>query len=72
MKNHVQLFCLKKKIYLFIFGCTGSSLLCGLSVIGVNGGYSLLVVYRLLVKWLLLLQSMGSEAHGLSSCGARA
>ena len=34
---------------LFIFGCAGSSLLRGLSLVMVNGGYSLGVVRRLLV-----------------------
>ena len=42
------------KIYLFIFGCVGSSLLCA--------GFSL--------RWLLLLRSTGSRCVGFSSCGS--
>ena len=33
---------IKKKLYLFIFGCTGSSLVHRLSVVAASGGYSLL------------------------------
>ena len=32
----------KKKIYLFVFGCAGSSLVHRLSVVAASGGYSLL------------------------------
>ena len=35
--------------YLFIFGCCGSSLLCGLSLVVARGGYSLVVVCGLLI-----------------------
>ena len=49
-------FFLFKFIYLFIFGCVGSSLLCV--------GFSL--------WWLLLLQSMALGCEGFSSCGSRA
>ena len=42
-----------KRIYLFIFGCIGSSLRCA--------GFSL--------QWLLLLWSTGSRHAGFSSCG---
>ena len=45
-----------KFIYLFIFGCVGSSLWCV--------GFSL--------RRLLLLQSTGSRRTGFSSCGVRA
>ena len=41
------------KFYLFIFGCVGSLLQCA--------GISL--------RWLLLLQGMGSRRAGFSSCG---
>ena len=34
--------------FFFFFGCTASSLLCGLSLVTVSGNYSL-VVHRLLV-----------------------
>ena len=43
---------------LFIFGCVGSLLLCGLSLVAARGGYS-------------LLQSMGSRCASFSSCGLR-
>ena len=53
-------------INLFSFGCTGSLLLCGLSLVAESGGYS-------------SLRSAGSRragsvvvARGLSSCGTRA
>ena len=48
----------------FIFGCAGSLLLLGLSLVGVSGGYSLLqhVDFSLL---LLLLWSTGSRVHRL-------
>ena len=45
---------------------------CGLSVVGESGGYSVIVVHGLLLQWLLLLQSMGSRHAGFSSCGAQA
>ena len=35
-------------IYLSIFGCAGSSLLFGLSLVAGNRGYSLAVAFRLL------------------------
>ena len=38
-----------KIAYLFIFGCAGSSLLCGLSLDVVTRGYSLLAVCKLLI-----------------------
>ena len=39
-----------KKLILFIFGCTG------LSLVEANRGYSLVVVLRLLLRWLLLVE----------------
>ena len=44
-KKNFYFYCFKN--YLF-FGCTGSSLLRGLSLIVASGGYSLVVVHRLL------------------------
>ena len=32
-------------IYLFISGCAGSSLLCGLSLVMTSGGYSIVAVH---------------------------
>ena len=58
-------------IYLFIFGCVGSSLLCGLSLVGGNGGYSSLRCGGFSLQWLLLLRSTGSRGEGFSSCGTR-
>ena len=37
------------KIYLFIFGCAGSLLLQGLSLVTASGSCSLAVVHRLLI-----------------------
>ena len=45
---------------------------CGLSLVGVSGGYSLLRYAGLSLRWLLLLQSMGSRRAGFSSCSTRA
>ena len=47
----------------FIFGCTGSSLLC--KVFSSRGGHSLLWCVVFSLQWLLLLQRMGSKACGL-------
>ena len=51
--------------YLFVFGHAGCSLLCGLSLVVVSGGYSLAAVRRRLIVWLLLLQSSGSRVPRL-------
>ena len=53
-----------KKNYLFI-GCTGSTLLCILSLVVASRSYSLVVVPGLLSAWQLLLQNTGPRAHGL-------
>ena len=47
-------------IYLFIFSCAGSSLLCGLSLAAASGGYSLVVVC-----WLPVVLASLAVAHGL-------
>ena len=48
-------------VYLFIFCCSGSLLLCsGFSLIGESRGYSLVVVHRLLI----VVASLVAE-HGL-------
>ena len=44
----------------------------GLSLVVVSGGYSLLQCVGFSLRWLLLLQSMGSRRTGFSSCGSRA
>ena len=73
LKGMTYFFKQKLFVYLFIFGCVGSSLL---SLVAVSGGYSLLQFAGLL-WWLLLLQSTGSRCVGsvvvarrLSSCGS--
>ena len=40
---------LKNFFFFFIFGCAGSSLLYGLSLVVTSGGYSLVKVPRLLI-----------------------
>ena len=45
----------KKSIYLFIYGCIWSSLLCGLSLVVASGGYSSLGRTGFSLWWLLLL-----------------
>ena len=60
-------------IYLFIFGCVGSSLLReGFSLVAVSGGYSSLHCIGLSLRWLLLLQSTGPRHMGFNSCGTGA
>ena len=56
----------------FSFGCVGSSLLCVFSLVAASGGYSSLRCLGFSLRWLLLLQSMGSRHTGFSSCGLRA
>ena len=56
-------------VYLFIFGCAGSSLLCGLFCSCSKQGLLFLVVHGLLLWWLLLLWS--SKRVGFSSWGSR-
>ena len=51
-------------IYLSILGCAGSSLLCGLSLVAGNRGYSLVEAFRLCT----VVASLVAE-HELSSCG---
>ena len=44
----------------------------GLSLVVASGGYSSLWRAGFSLRWLLLLQSMGSRRAGFSSCGLRA
>ena len=56
-------------IYVFIFGCIGSSLLrAGFSQVAASRVYSLLWCIGFLLQWLLLLQIMGPRHAGFSSC----
>ena len=59
-------------IYIFIFGCVGSSLLRGLFLVAVSRGYSSLQCAGFSLQWLLLLRSTGSRHMGFSSCGTQA
>ena len=58
---------LKKNFFCFnlcIFGCVGLRCCEGFSLVVASGGYSLVVVSRLLTWRLLLLRSTGSRALG--------
>ena len=61
-------------LWLFSFGglCWVFVPACRLSQVAENGGYSLLVVWGLLIKWLRLLQSTGFRAVGFSCCVTKA
>ena len=45
---------------------------CGLSLVVASGGYSLLRCAGFSLRWLLLLQSMGSRHMGFGSCSTQA
>ena len=72
VRGFLFFFFFNKSIYLFIFGCLGSSLLRRLSLVVVSRGYSSLWREGFSLQWLLLLRSMGSRRAGFSSCGTRA
>ena len=57
-----------KFIYFFIFGCIGSSLLRGLSLVVASGGYSV-VVRGLLIVVASLVAEHGPRRAGFSSYG---
>lgn len=58
---------LKTIIYIFIYGCAGSSsLLTGFPLAAVSGGCSSAAGCRLPTGWFLWLWSTGSQAHGLT------
>ena len=66
-------------IYLFVFGCAGSSFLQGLSLVTASGAYSLVRAWGLLLSWsigsrALRLQQLWSWAleHKLESWGTQA
>ena len=57
-------------LFSFIYGCTGSSLLCKLSVVVMSGSYSLsLWCAGILLQWLLLLFPWWLSSEG-SACNA--
>ena len=57
------------KFHLFFWLCWVFTAEHGLSLVAASGGYSLLQSARFSLRWLLLLQSMGSRRVGFSSCG---
>ena len=60
-------------LFVFIFGCVGSSLLrMGFSLVAASGGYSSLWCTGFSLRWLFLLRSTGSRRSGFCSCGSRA
>ena len=63
-----------KKINLFIYFWLRWVFVatCGLSLVAVSGGYSLLLCVGFSLWWLLLLWSTGSRHAGFSSCGMQA
>ena len=79
LSDNCSFFPLNLFIYLFIYGCVGSLLLCGLSLVVVSGGYSSL---RCGARAYYGGFSCGAQALGawasvavareLTSCGARA
>ena len=57
-------------VYLFIFWLHWVFVaVCGLSLVALSGGYSLLRCAGFSLQWLLLLWSTGSRHAGFSSCG---
>ena len=63
-----------KFIYLFIYFWLHWVFVAvhGLSLVVASGGYSSMRCTSFSLRWLLLLQSMGSRHAGFSSCGAQA
>ena len=56
----------------FFFGCVGSSLLRPGFLVVARGGYSSLQCKGFSLRWILLLQSMGSRRAGFGSCSTQA
>ena len=52
-------------IYLFTFGCAGSSLLCRDFYLVASGDYSVVVMQQLLVTVASLVAEQRLQAHGL-------
>ena len=55
-------------LILFSFGCSGSSLLRGFSLVAASRGYSSLRCVGFSSRWLLLFWSTGSRYSGFNSC----
>ena len=72
--------CIFWKIHLFAFGCAGSSLLRGFSLVAESSGYTLVAVHRLLVAVAPLAVEYGLQgmqlsvaaAHRLGNCSSQA
>ena len=60
---------LKKDLCVYLWLCWGFIAALGFCLLAVSGGHSLLWRSGLSLRWLLLLQSMGSRCSGCSSCG---
>ena len=58
--------------YLFVYSWLHwvFAAVCGLSLVAVSGGYSLVLVYRLLIVVASLVASMDSRNTGFSSCSS--
>ena len=70
---HLGLFFFYKFIYLIYFWLCGVFVTVRrLSLVVVNGDYSLLWCMGFSLQWLLLLWSMGSKHAGFSSCSTQA
>ena len=61
--------CVSNDLVIYIFFIYSFLATLGLSLVVASGGYSLLWCSDFSLQWLLLLQSMGFRARGLSSCG---
>ena len=58
--------------HLFIFGCAGSLLLCGISLDAESGGYSLVACLGCSLRWFLLLWRCALVCSGFGGCGSQA
>ena len=57
-------------LFIYFWFCWVSVAARGLSLVVASGGYSSLRCVGFSLRWLLLLQSMGSRCAGFSSCGS--
>ena len=58
-------------LFIYFWLCWVFVAACGLSLVMVSGGYSLVVVQRLLTGVASCWGAQALKAYGLSSCGAR-
>ena len=59
-------------LFIYFWLCWVFVAACRLSLVAASGGYSSLRCVGFSLRWLLLLQNMGSRCVGFSSCGTRA